>query len=143
MEAVSYEAPNLAYLLGAAIVLDSYNFKADLRDKKWSKEDVAAYKFLSKTTRLGSEYWIKLINAKCNEKAGLGLGLRGLFIRDYKNYELPYGLMGVAAVNSTIDTVLDHFGEVKFAHACEDITQEKGLGLFVIVADVADSAGGL
>jgi len=28
--------PNLAYLLGAAISLDTYNFKADLKDKKWS-----------------------------------------------------------------------------------------------------------
>ena len=31
--------PNLAYLLGAAVVLDSYFFKEELRAKKWTDED--------------------------------------------------------------------------------------------------------
>ena len=30
---------NFAYLLGAAVVLDSYFFKEELRAKKWTDED--------------------------------------------------------------------------------------------------------
>jgi inorganic pyrophosphatase/exopolyphosphatase len=44
--AASDDAPNFAYLLGAAVVLDSYYFKEDLRDKKWSQEDSDAHAFL-------------------------------------------------------------------------------------------------
>ena len=39
--------PNLSYLLGAAIVLDSYNFKEELKDKKWNQLDSNAHEFLS------------------------------------------------------------------------------------------------
>ena len=39
--------PNLPYLLGAAIVLDSYNFKEELKDKKWNQLDSNAHEFLS------------------------------------------------------------------------------------------------
>jgi hypothetical protein len=33
-------------LLAAAVVLDSYNFKEELRDKKWNQLDVDAHGFL-------------------------------------------------------------------------------------------------
>ena len=33
------ELPNLAYLLGAPIVLDSHFFKPELKDKRWTDED--------------------------------------------------------------------------------------------------------
>lgn len=38
---------NFAYLLGAAVILDSHNFQADLRDSKWSNEDEQARDFLN------------------------------------------------------------------------------------------------
>lgn len=38
---------NLAYLLGAAIVLDSSNFSPSLKDVKWSSEDTDAHEWLS------------------------------------------------------------------------------------------------
>ena len=62
--AASDEAPNLAYLLGAAVMLDSYNFKEELRDKKWTQEDIDAHTFLSKTADLGQAYWARLNKAK-------------------------------------------------------------------------------
>ena len=34
---------NLAYLLGAAVVLDSYFFNEELRAKKWTEEDSDAH----------------------------------------------------------------------------------------------------
>lgn len=37
------DSPNLAYLLGAAVVLDSYFFKEELRAKKWTDEDTVAH----------------------------------------------------------------------------------------------------
>ena len=84
--AQSDEAPNMSYLLGAAVVLDSYNFIAELKDKKWTQEDITAHTFLSKTADLGHDYWFKLNKAKFDVQEGLQLGLRGIFIRDYKNW---------------------------------------------------------
>ena len=58
------QPPNLAYLLGAAVVLDSYFFKDELRAKKWTEEDVAAHQFLSQYADVGQEYWAELNHAK-------------------------------------------------------------------------------
>ena len=125
---------NLSYLLGAAIVLDSYNFKEELRDKKWNFVDEDAHAFLSKTANLGFEYWAKLNSAKFDVQAGLQLGLRGIFVRDYKCYDLPAGLMGVSVTTGSVNTLMNHFGQDAFAAAIEAITQERDLGLFCIVS---------
>ena len=37
------DTPNMAYLLGAAVVLDSYFFKEELRAKKWTDEDTVVH----------------------------------------------------------------------------------------------------
>jgi len=39
--------PNLAHLMGAAVVLDSYNFREELKDRKWNQLDLNAHTFLS------------------------------------------------------------------------------------------------
>lgn len=82
------QPPNLAYLLGAAVVLDSYYFKEELRAKKWTDEDTVAHQFLSQYADVGQEYWAVLNHAKFDVQAGLQLGLNGIFIRDYKCYDL-------------------------------------------------------
>ena len=83
---------------------------------------------------VGQAYWQKLYKAKFDVKEGLKLGLRGIFIRDYKNYELESGLMGVAVSTGSVDTLIEHFSEAVFAEACEQFTLERKLGLFLIVA---------
>jgi len=47
------ETPNLAYLLGAAVVLDSYFFKEELRAKKWTDEDTVAHNWLMQYADVG------------------------------------------------------------------------------------------
>ena len=69
--------------------------------------------------------------------------MRGIFIRDYKNWQLDSGIMGVAVSTGSIDTLVTHFGEAAFAEACEAITQERNLGLFCIVAIDASGADGI
>ena len=54
----------MAYLLGAAVVLDSYFFKEELRNKKWTDEDTQAYNFLMQYADVGQEYWSALNHAK-------------------------------------------------------------------------------
>ena len=71
------------------------------------------------------------------------MGLRGIFIRDYKNYDLPSGIMGVAVSTGSVETLMAHFGEGPFAEACEAITQERKLGLFVIISIEVDNEGTL
>ena len=100
----------MAYLLGAAVVLDSYFFKEELRNKKWTDEDTQAYNFLMQYADVGQEYWSALNHAKFNVQAGLGLGLRGILIRDYKQYDLQTGVMGVSVCTGSISTLLNHFG---------------------------------
>ena len=65
------QPPNLAYLLGAAVVLDSYYFKEELRAKKWTDEDTVAHQFLSQYADVGQEYWAVLNHAKFDVQAGL------------------------------------------------------------------------
>lgn len=105
----------MAYLLAAPIVLDTYNFKDELKDKKWSQEDSDAHKFLSQYGDYGTAYWKNLNDAKFSIEGELALGLRGIFIRDYKNYDLKIGTMG-AAVSTVLNTLLfDKFGEASLA----------------------------
>ena len=96
-----------------------------------------------KSADVSKAFWQKLYNSKFDVKEGLKLGLRGIFIRDYKNYELQSGLMGVAVSTGSIDTLVQHFSETTFAGACEEFTQERKLGLFLMVAMESDDQGQL
>lgn len=78
------ETPNLAYLMGAAVVLDSYYFKEELRAKKWTDEDTVAHEFLMQYADVGRDYWSVLNKQKFDVQEGLKLGLKGIFIRDFK-----------------------------------------------------------
>ena len=79
-------------------------------------------------------YWEELNHAKFNVEAGLELGLEGIFIRDYKCYDLPCGFMGVSVSTGSINTMVEHFGEDKFGAACKKYMLKRNLGMFVIVA---------
>ena len=124
-------------------MLDSYNFKEDLRDKKWTNEDVQASDFLLQYADIGQEYWAALNYAKFDVQAALSLGLGGIFIRDYKCYELESGQMGVSVSTGTIDTLLQHFGTENFGASCKEYALRKKLGLFVIIAIQASNEGDL
>ena len=135
--------PNLAHLMGAAVVLDSYNFREELKDRKWNQLDLNAHTFLSQTADLGFDYWARLNGAKFDVEGGLRLGLRGVFVRDYKCYDLPAGLMGVAVTTSSVKKLIDYFGREAFGKAIEDLTTERKLGLFCIVHIGNDNSGAL
>lgn len=135
------EQKGFAYLLGAAVVLDSYYFKEDLKDKKWTDEDTQAHEYLSQYSDVGQDYWEKLNTAKFDVQAGLQLGLHGIFVRDYKNYNLDGGVMGVAVSTGSINILLDHFGEENFANTAAKLCQDKNLGLFVVISINADRNG--
>ena len=132
---------NLAYLLAAAIVLDTYWFKEDLKDKKWTDQDSEAHTFLAQFANIGKEYWQALNTAKFDVQAGLSLGLHGIFIRDYKNYNLEGGIMGVAVSTGSIDILLNHFGIETFAKTAAQLCVDRNLGLFVVISINADSEG--
>lgn len=55
---------NFASLLAAAVVLDSYFFKPELKDKKWTDEDTQAHQWLSQFADVGHDYWKVLNDAK-------------------------------------------------------------------------------
>ena len=136
-------SPNLAYLLGPAVVLDSYFFKEELRAKKWTEEDSEAHRWLMQYADVGQAYWSELNQTKFDVSAGLRLGLAGIFIRDYKCYDLPSGLMGAAVCTGNIDTLLNHFGKAIFGAACKEYTLKRNLGLFVLIAIHAQEDGSI
>ena len=92
---------------------------------------------------VGREYWSALNYAKFDVQAGLQLGLNGIFIRDYKCYDLSSGLMGVSVSTGTVPTLLGHFGTQAFGAACKDYLLRKQLGLFVIIAIQASDDGNI
>jgi inorganic pyrophosphatase/exopolyphosphatase len=137
------DTPNLSYLLAAAVVLDSYNFKEELRAKKWTEEDVVAHQWLMQFADVGQEYWAALNHAKFDVQAGLALGLHGIFIRDFKQYEFASGTMGVSVSTGTIDSLIGHFGLEAFGAACKEYTLRKNLALFCIMAIQAGDDGSI
>jgi inorganic pyrophosphatase/exopolyphosphatase len=128
------ETSNLAYLLGAAVVLDSYFFKEELRAKKWTDEDTEAHNWLMQFADVGHDFWSVLNHEKFDVSAGLALGLNGIFIRDFKQYVLQSGVMGVSVSTGTIETMINHFGADAFGAACREYILKRNLGLFVIIA---------
>ena len=74
------------------------------------------------------------VKEKFDVQEGLKLGLKGIFIRDFKQYELETGLMGVSVSTGTIATLLSHFSTEAFGAACKAYVLEKKLGLFVMIA---------
>ena len=54
-------------------------------------------------------------------------------MRDYKNYDLETGTMGVAVSTGLVETLTSHFGTENFGKACHDYLVEKGLGMFVVM----------
>ena len=98
---------------------------------------------MSKYADLGDAYWKNLNDAKFSIEGELDLGLRGIFIRDYKNYDLKIGTMGVAVSTVLNSRLFDKFGEAALTEAIEDYIKEKDLGIFAIIAIEVDETGGL
>ena len=59
---------------------------------------------------VGQDYFRVLKEIKFDSGAALDLGLHACFIRDYKNYDLPKGIMGIAVVTASIAQLLEKFG---------------------------------
>ena len=132
---------NLAHLLAGPICMDTYFFKPSLKGNKWTDEDTEAHTILSKYADVGHDFWKELSDAKYNKTAGLSIGPKGMLIRDYKNYELPSGVLGCTVTIARIDVMINKFGVDKFAEACEEVTKERNLGLFVIIPDEVKDDG--
>jgi len=92
---------------------------------------------------VGQEYWAALNHAKFDVQAGLTLGLKGIMIRDYKQYDLQSGVMGVSVSTGTIDTLLAHFGTEVFGAEVKKYVLEKNLGLMVFIAIQAGDDGSI
>ena len=92
---------------------------------------------------ISHDYWAALNHQKFDVQAGLALGLGGIFIRDYKCYELQSGQMGVSVSTGTIDTLLTHFGTENFGAACKEYVLRLNLGLYVIIAIQASDDGNI
>jgi len=135
------DEPNFAYLLAAAVVLDSYNFLEEIRGKKWNEDDVAAHKFLMEYADVGFQYWKELNDIKFDTAAALELGLRAMFTRDYKKYDLKKGIMGVAVVTAQVAEIIDRFGHGELITQSVRVLDEDKLGIFVIIGIHATQDG--
>jgi len=105
----------LAYLISSAIQLDSYNFAKSLYNSKWSDEDTLAIKFLSEYAIVGEAFYKRLMEVKFDIGRELNnpVGVKGIYMRDYKTFAFPQGNFGVGITVASIDQLLDHFGQDK------------------------------
>jgi len=146
---------NFASLLAAAVVLDSYFFKPELKDKKWTDEDTQAHEWLSQFADVGHNYWQVLNDAKFDVNLSMQLGLQGILGRDYKNYQLSHfeeskdsdgpaqgdsgstsgkgGVMGVAVSVGSIATLQQHFSAAEIAENLRLTCEKRSLGLLVVI----------
>ena len=60
--------------------------------------------------------------------------MKAIFVRDYKNYDLMGGKMGVAVSTALIDKLLAKFGEEQFVAEAEKIIKERDLALFAVMS---------
>jgi len=133
--------PNLAYLLAAAITLDTYYFLEEIRDKKWIEDDIVAHKFLSEFADVGQKYWQELNDIKFDSKAALALGLRAMFIRDYKKYDLKKGVMGISVITAQVSELFENYGEDQLEAECFKMLHDYNLGIFSIIGIHATTEG--
>jgi len=132
------DEPNFAYLLAAAVVLDSYNFLESIKNKKWNDDDIVAHKFLAETADVGLEYWRTLNNAKFDSEAALELGMKGNMVRDYKKYDLGKGIMGCSVINALHGDMIGRYGEELLTAESLQHMKNDGLHMYLIIGMRAD-----
>ena len=74
-------------------------------------------------------------------EGAIALGLRGIFCRDYKCYELKDGLKGCAVATASFETLLNRFGKDQVADEIEKLMEERGLSLFSAITIENDNDG--
>lgn len=138
------DRPNYAYLLGAAVILDSHNFAEDMRDSKWSSEDEVARDHLNKFTSLNEEYYDRMELNKHDAKLALTLGFQGNLRRDYKQYRLMKngqpGTMGIPVMVCDLDDMFNEWGHDQVCkEICEHMT-EQTLSMFGIHFNILNTS---
>lgn len=138
------DSVNFAYLLGAAVILDSHNFQADLRDSKWSSEDEKARDFLNRFTKLDEKYYDGMEANKHDAKLALSLGFQGNLRRDYKQYSLvkngKAGTLGIPVIVCTLEDMFKEYGKDQLCEEiCQHMTDEK-LSMFGIHFNILNKA---
>lgn len=123
----------------APIVLDSYYFEPNLKDSKWTDQDLAIFNYLLKIAEVdGKEYFDKLYNAISNVELNLKLGIHNLLIKDFKTYFLLQGEslgIGVSSTFVPMHTLLEHFTVPTITDEMEQLMKAKTLGMFGIMSN--------
>ena len=90
------------------MLLDSYNFAKNLYQNKWSDEDTHAIKFLSEYATIGEDFYKRLFDAKFDIGRELNnpIGPKGIFMRDYKTFEMPTGNFGCGITVASIEEII-------------------------------------
>lgn len=131
---------NYAYFLGAAVVLDTHNFKELLRNEKWTSEDEVAHEWLSQFTTLDKTYFDKMQNNKFNQEIALSFGIQGNFRRDYKTYKLKKGELsgkfGCAVMVFQPWTMFEKYGHDDVCKQIDEFIDKNKLSLFGLVCNV-------
>lgn len=119
-------------------MLDTYNFKPEYKDSKWTKEDEDARDFYAQFATLDKAYFDRLQNFKFGVDVALDIGLYGNIKRDYKQYVLDgpngsKGKYGCAVMVFSPKQMFDRYGKKAVCDCIEAFMTEYNLHMFGIV----------
>ncbi|CDW75375.1 UNKNOWN [Stylonychia lemnae] len=133
---------DLAYFMLAPIVLDSFFFDENLKDSKWTQQDLDAYNYLVKVADVdGKAYFDNLYNSISSIDLNLQLGVKNLLIKDFKSYFLLNdGQLGIGVSSTFVPMriLISHFGFNQIAESMESLMISKNLGFFAVLTNYMD-----
>jgi inorganic pyrophosphatase/exopolyphosphatase len=91
---------HVALFACAPILIDTVNFKEKMRGKKWDQVDEDVFKQLKEIAgdHIPDDYFQNLYIKKTDIETNIKLGFHLLARKDYKNYKLKDGLLGISTI---------------------------------------------
>lgn len=125
----------VAWFASAPIIIDTVNFKESQRGKKWDQIDEDVYKLVKEIAgeTIPSDYFRTLYNKKTDVQTNIDLGYHLLARKDYKNYKLNGGLIGISTIFLDLKICEREFGGEQLKKEFDSIIAEKGLDMYCVL----------
>jgi inorganic pyrophosphatase/exopolyphosphatase len=109
-------SPGIAYLLSAAVCIDTKFFHESIKGKIWCEDDYTAYKFLLKYGNFTKKEGMRIYKERENVSKDLSHGIESLFVKDYKTFTLRnanqhvVGNVACAVMRAPLEDIFDTYG---------------------------------
>jgi inorganic pyrophosphatase/exopolyphosphatase len=129
----------ICMFFSGAILLDTENFKSNLKGTKWGKIDEEC---MMKINRISFNlYYSTLISKKTDRELNLQLGIDSILSKDYKNYVWGNTIAGISVIYNTLYEMLGHFGVDMIKSKIIEKMNKYGLGFYSIMTQIYIKSG--